>query len=77
MHTAIDTLMAITNKLNSNSMVRMLLSSQTNLEDWDDTAQAAKSALLKFQFQMYDLEDLFANAPAISYLRLDGTITCG
>ncbi len=59
----IDTLIAITNKLNSNAMVRMLLSSGgKTMEDWDETAQAAKSALLKFQFQMYDLEDLFANA---------------
>lgn len=37
-------------------------------EDLDETALAAKEALVKFQFQMYDLEDLFSNVDQTEFL---------
>ena len=44
-------------------MVKKVLPSAAtkNKYDLDDAAETAKSALLKFQVSMYDLEDLFAD----------------
>ena len=64
----IDKVLAISQKVNSNSMVKMMISSATKGEDYDEKAQAASRALRSFQLQMYDLEDLFANAEQTEFL---------
>ena len=64
----IDKVLAIANKVNSNPMVKMMLTNAANGEDFDDTAAAAKKALLNFQFQMYDLEDIFVNEDQTEFL---------
>jgi arsenite-transporting ATPase len=63
----IDRLLNISDKVNSNSMVRMLLSASRS-DDIDSAAAAAKSKLLSFQLQMYDLEDLFSDAKQTEFL---------
>ena len=59
----IERLLGIAQKVNSNSMVKMLITSASggNMEDVEAAGAAAKSKLISFQLQMYDLEDLFAN----------------
>ena len=64
----IEQVLAIAQKVNSNAMVKMMISSAANGEDLDETAQSAKRALLSFQFQMYDLEDIFSNADQTEFL---------
>jgi arsenite-transporting ATPase len=64
----IDKVLAISKKVNSNSMVKMMISSATKGEDYDEKAEAASRALRSFQLQMYDLEDLFANAEQTEFL---------
>merc|ERR1711976_72839 len=64
----IDKVLAIATKVNSNPMVKMMLTNAANGEDFDDTAAAAKKALLNFQFQMYDLEDIFVNEEQTEFL---------
>jgi len=64
----IDKVLKIAEKVNSNSMVKMMISSAASGEDMDETALAAKKALLSFQFQMYDLEDIFSNAEQTEFL---------
>ena len=64
----IDKVLAIANKVNSNPMVKMMLTNAANGEDFDDTAAAAKKTLLNFQFQMYDLEDIFVNEDQTEFL---------
>lgn len=64
----IDKVLAIANKVNSNPMVKMMLRNAANGEDFDDTTAAAKKALLNFQFQMYDLEDIFVNEDQTEFL---------
>ena len=63
----IDKVLAISQKVNSNPMVKMMISNAGG-EDLDEKAQAAKRALLNFQFQMYDLEDIFSNAEQTEFL---------
>lgn len=46
----------------------MLITSGGNAETVDATVEAATSALLGFQMQMYDLEDMFANAEQTEFL---------
>ena len=46
----------------------MLISSGGKAETVDATVEAATSALLTFQMQMYDLEDLFANAEQTEFM---------
>lgn len=62
----IERLIRISDKINSNAAVRMFLSTRT--EDVEGTVEASKSKLLSFQFQMYDLEDLFADAESTEFL---------
>jgi arsenite/tail-anchored protein-transporting ATPase len=59
----IDRLLVIAQKVNSNAAVKMLITSAAggNMEDMEAAGAAAKSKLLSFQLQMYDLEDMFAN----------------
>ncbi len=46
----------------------MMISNAAGGEELDETAQAAKRALLSFQFQMYDLEDIFSDAKQTEFL---------
>ena len=66
----IEKVLAIAEKVNSNAMVKMMISNAAprNGEDLDEAAQAAKRALRAFQFQMYDLEDIFSNAEQTEFL---------
>ena len=64
----IERVLSVSQKLNSNAAVKMLLASAKNKYDVDDAAEQAKSALLKFQVSMYDLEDLFADPASTEFL---------
>lgn len=66
----IDKVLSISNKINSNSMLKMMISNAagSSKDDLGEKAQAARKALLDFQFQMYDLEDLFSNADQTEFL---------
>eukprot|EP00571_Detonula_confervacea_P013925 CAMPEP_0172303728 /NCGR_PEP_ID=MMETSP1058-20130122/5239_1 /TAXON_ID=83371 /ORGANISM="Detonula confervacea, Strain CCMP 353" /LENGTH=870 /DNA_ID=CAMNT_0013014671 /DNA_START=33 /DNA_END=2645 /DNA_ORIENTATION=- len=67
----IEKVLVVARKMNSNAAVKLLISSaakQNSKYDLDDAAESAKSALLKFQVSMYDLEDLFADPAATEFL---------
>ena len=66
----IEKILSVSQKVNSNAAVKMLLASAAtkNKYDLDDAAETAKSALLKFQVSMYDLEDLFADPTSTEFL---------
>lgn len=64
----IERLLKISDKINNNAAVRMFISSQARSQDWEAASTQARSTLLNFQFQMYDLEDLFANAEQTEFL---------
>lgn len=66
----IDRLLRIAEKVNSNSMIKMLVSSSAggNMEQVEAAAASAKSRILKFQFDMFDLEDLFCNPDDTEFL---------
>lgn len=64
----IDRVLVISDKINSNSAVQLLIGSSGRSEDIATAVSTAKSTLLTFQLQMYDLEDLFANAEQTEFL---------
>lgn len=67
----IDRLLAIAEKVNSNVAVKMFIASTARgekAEQLETAATIAKSQLLTFQLQMYDLEDLFANPDQTEFL---------
>jgi arsenite-transporting ATPase len=66
----IDRLLVISSKFTSNVAVKMFLASAAggNGEDVESAGAAARSKLLSFQLQMYDLEDLFANPDQTEFL---------
>ena len=65
----IDRVLIVAEKINSNSAVRMLVGSMGgNQEEIAAAATAAKSTLLQFQLQMYDLEDMFSNPDQTEFL---------
>ncbi|KAL7565016.1 hypothetical protein ACA910_020728 [Epithemia clementina (nom. ined.)] len=64
----IERLLMISEKINSNAAVRMLVSRSARAQDIETATEQAKSTLLKFQLQMYDLEDLFSNAEQTEFL---------
>ena len=64
----IDRLLRISDKINSNSVVKMLIGGSARREDINAAVETSKSTLLSFQFQMYDLEDLFADAEQTEFL---------
>ena len=64
----IERLLSIAGKINNNAAVKMFLSGATGSSDWESAASQARSKLLSFQFQMYDLEDLFADAEHTEFL---------
>lgn len=57
----IDRLLGIAEKVNSNAAVKMLIASSASSPEIETAAATAKSTLLSFQLQMYDLEDLFSD----------------
>jgi len=64
----IDRILRISQKVNSNAAIKMLISSASSGIEVEEAAEAAKSTLLSFQLQMYDLEDLFADAEQTEFL---------
>jgi arsenite/tail-anchored protein-transporting ATPase len=66
----IERLLTIADKINSNTAIKMLLAASTGgrSEEIASSAAQARSTLLSFQFQMYDLEDLFSNAEQTEFL---------
>jgi arsenite-transporting ATPase len=64
----IDKVLAIARKVNANPMLKMMISNAAGGEDMEESAQAAKAALLNFQFSMYDLEDMFSNQEQTEFL---------
>jgi len=67
----IDRLLKITQKINSNAAVKMFITSAAGGQSGEQIESAgtvAKSQLISFQLQMYDLEDLFANADQTEFL---------
>jgi arsenite-transporting ATPase len=63
----IDRLLAIADKINSNAAVRFFLSARRD-GSLEEAAVQAKSELLKFQLQMYELEDTFSDADRTEFL---------
>ena len=68
----IERVLSVSARLNSNAAVKLLLSGamggQQNRARIDDAYESAKSALLKFQVSMYDLEDMFADPETTEFL---------
>lgn len=64
----IERLLTISEKINSNAAVKMFVASQGYGEDVSEAAANAKSELLRFQLQMYDLEDMFADPYQTEFL---------
>lgn len=66
----IDRVLELAQKINSNAAVKMLINTVGggNQEELASTATMAKSTLLNFQLQMYDLEDMFSNADQTEFL---------
>lgn len=64
----IDRLLNISDKINSNTAVKLFLAASGKSEDAARAVDTSKSSLLSFQFQMYDLEDMFSNADQTEFL---------
>jgi len=65
----IDRVLVIARKINSNPTVKMMISGAAkNEEELNAAAASAKATLQSFQIQMFDLEDLFADAAATEFL---------
>lgn len=67
----IDRVLELAQKINSNVAVKMLINTvggTGSQQEMASTASAAKSTLLNFQLQMYDLEDMFSNAEQTEFL---------
>ena len=69
----IDRILEISRKINSNAAVKMFITSAAsgqgaNEDQLESAATVAKSQLIGFQLQMYDLEDLFANPDQTEFL---------
>jgi arsenite-transporting ATPase len=64
----IDRLLTIAEKVNSNAVVKMLVASSASSQQIETAATTAKSTLLSFQLQMYDLEDMFADPYQTEFL---------
>jgi arsenite-transporting ATPase len=64
----IDRLLAIADKINSNPAVRLFMSARGADESLEEVAVQAKSQLLSFQLQMYELEDVFSDAERTEFL---------
>lgn len=66
----IDRLLGIAGKISSNGAIKMMIAGAAggDNEKIDSAAAAAKSKLLSFQVQMFDMEDLFANPDQTEFL---------
>lgn len=62
----IERLLKIGDKINSNAAVKMFMS--TRSDNINSATEQSKSTLLKFQLQMYDLEDMFADSEKTEFL---------
>ena len=67
----IDRLLGIAEKVQSNAAYKLLVAGVARgekAEQLQTAGVAAKSQLLKFQLQMYDLEDLFADPDQTEFM---------
>mmetsp|Transcript_16077 Transcript_16077/g.36737 ORF Transcript_16077/g.36737 Transcript_16077/m.36737 type:complete len:796 (-) Transcript_16077:744-3131(-) len=69
----IDQILEISRKINSNAAVKMFLTNAASGqgasgEDLESAATVAKTQLIGFQLQMYDLEDLFSDPHQTEFL---------
>jgi arsenite-transporting ATPase len=64
----IDRLLSISDKINSNAAVKLFINSSRRRDEINAAIESSKSTLYKFQFQMYDLEDLFTDAERTEFL---------
>jgi arsenite/tail-anchored protein-transporting ATPase len=64
----IERILRISDKINANPLVQMFIATSPRREEIKAAIETSKSTLLSFQFQMYDLEDLFANAEQTEFL---------
>jgi arsenite-transporting ATPase len=66
----IDRLLSLAGKVSSNSVVKMLVASAAGGDNdaVESAAATAKSKLLSFQVQMFDMEDLFSNPDQTEFL---------
>jgi arsenite-transporting ATPase len=68
----IDRLLIIAEKVNSNTLVKMFITSaaskMASADEIESGGAAAKSQLLSFQLLMYELEDMFANPDQTEFL---------
>ena len=64
----IDRVLIISDKINSNAAVKLLIAGASRGEDYESAVATSKSTLLSFQLQMYDLEDLFADPEQTEFL---------
>jgi arsenite-transporting ATPase len=66
----IDKVLSISDKVNSNSMLKMMISNAAggSTDELNEKVAASRTALVNFQFQMYDLEDLFSNSDQTEFL---------
>jgi arsenite/tail-anchored protein-transporting ATPase len=66
----IDRLLSLAGKVSSNAVVKMLVTSAAGGDNVavESAAATAKSKLLSFQVQMFDMEDLFSNPDQTEFL---------
>merc|ERR1711971_1553805 len=64
----IEKTLRISEKLNSNFLFKMFLSSTPDNENFIKNLQSARKNLVKFQFQMYDLEELFSDPEKLEFM---------
>lgn len=66
----IDRLLSLAGKVSSNAVVKMLVTNAAggDNEAVESAAASAKSRLLSFQVQMFDMEDLFSNPDQTEFL---------
>lgn len=65
----IDRILVIARKVNSNPTIKMMISGAAKDEkELNAAAASAKATLQSFQIQMFDLEDLFADAATTEFL---------
>jgi arsenite-transporting ATPase len=66
----IDRLLSLAGKVSSNAVVKMLVTSAAGGDNQavESAAATAKSKLLSFQVQMFDMEDLFSNPDQTEFL---------
>jgi arsenite-transporting ATPase len=64
----VDRLLRIADKVKSNAMVKMLVGASTDAEKLETATSEARSKLLSFQLQMWELEDMFAEPDLTEFM---------